>query len=611
MRAAATTSRTPGATRRTARGLDIALVAAVLLAALGASALDPSSASALPIVGGPSLNPLDGLKDIGGDILQSALEWLLGGIQTVITLALLEFLVTIELPIGDSLQEATGPIIVIGGFFLVVGLITSVGAGYREIIAGTDTAPRVIGSAIFRVIGLALLLGAWFWIVPLAIDIANGMSGYVLSDDGVAQAVRRAAATQTALSFQFPLLALLTAVFLSITMLVLVVLKFVMTIAFACLYVGGPALIGFAALPGVGRIPLGLVTRGVVTLTVIPLAWAVVFAAWAGVSAGTVDSIGGEGSGIVNALMGPGLFFAGLVVMLAVTKKVLAMATFGLALSVPGAGIARHAINMAAARSLLGGVGGGGAGTDAAADAAKAPTKGGDASADASVGGDGARHQAQAKPTRQNQPGPDKRQLDTSGRGSPGALHTERQRQRAQNEGAERDERDRDASALASGMVRGAWKSREPRPEAYQALAGEVDEQRGAWRRAPEAPADWLTSAARDLAPGDQSGFAGAAKAAIDHHPDDPRRASAEFRHAAINQYAGRAMDEPQRKAVATVAAAEPQKVWEAFGSERERFTWREPGQSAPAGQGSATGDYDSAIAFVLGERAQQDRKGG
>jgi len=133
MRAAATTSRTPGATRRTARRLDIALVAAVLLAALGASALDPSSASALPIVGGPSLNPLDGLKDIGGDILQSALEWLLGGIQTVITLALLEFLVTIELPIGDSLQEATGPIIVIGGFFLVVGLITSVGAGYREI----------------------------------------------------------------------------------------------------------------------------------------------------------------------------------------------------------------------------------------------------------------------------------------------------------------------------------------------------------------------------------------------------------------------------------------------------------------------------------------------
>jgi hypothetical protein len=602
MRVAARTSRRPEAARRTSRRLDVALVAGVMLAALGASALDPSSASALPLVGGPSLNPLDGLKDIGGDILQSALEWLLGGIQTVITLALLEFLVTIELPIGDSLQEATGPIIVIGGFFLVVGLITSVGAGYREIIAGTDTAPRVIGSAIFRVIGLALLLGAWFWIVPLAIDVANGMSGYVLSDDGVAQAVRRAAATQTALSFQFPLLALLTAVFLSIAMLVLVVLKFVMTIAFACLYVGGPALIGFAALPGVGRIPLGLVTRGAVTLTVIPLAWAVVFVAWAGVSAGTVDSIGGDGAGIVNALMGPGLFFAGLVVMLAVTKKVLAMATFGLALSVPGAGIARHAVSMAAVRGLLGG--GGGAGADATADAAQAPTKGG--GGDASVGGDGA-GQAQTAPAGQGQTGPPKyRRLEEArGSESPGALHTERQRQRAQNEGAERDERDRDATALAAGMVRGAWRSREPRPEAYQALAGEVDEQHGAWRRAPEAPADRLISAARDLPPGDQSGFAGAAKAAIDHHHDDPRRAAAEFRHASINQYAGRAMDEPQRKAVAIVAAAEPQKVWEAFGAERERFTWRESGHSAPPSQGSGSEGYDPTLfAFARGEGA-------
>jgi hypothetical protein len=583
-----------------------------MLAALGAGLLDPSPAAAVDL---PDLNPLDnvadGLKDIGGDVLRSALEWLLGGLKATITLVLVKSLTHIELPVGGSLEEATGPIIVIGGFFLVVGLITSVGAGYREIIAGTDTAPRVIGSAIFRVIGLSLLLGAWFWVVPLAVDVANGMTGYVLSDEGVGSAVRRTFATESVLSAGFPLLGLLTAVFMSMAMLVLVVLKFVMAIAWACLYVGGPALIGFAALPGVGRLPLSLVTRGLFTLTVIPLAWAVVFVAWAGVSAGLFDTVTGDGGGIVTALMGPGLFLAGLFVMLAVTKKVLAIASFGLALSVPGAGIARSAINMAAARGLLGVLGGSGVGADAAADAAQAPTKGG-GGADPSEGGGGV-GEAQTVPAAQGQTGQGRyrRALDTSGRGSPGALHTERQRQRAQNEGAERDERDRDASALASGMVRGAWKSREPRPEAYQALAGEVDEQRGAWRRAPEAPADWLYSAARDLPPGDQSGFAGAAKAAIDHHPDDPWRAAAEFRHAAINQYAGRPMDEPQRKAVATVAATEPQKVWEAFGSERERFTWREPEQSAPAGQRSATGNYDSAIAFVLGERAQQDRKGG
>ena len=58
--------------------------------------------------------------------------------------------------------------IVIGGFFLVVGLTTSIGDGYRDVVAGADTAPRVIGQAIFRVIGLAILLGSWFLLVPPA-----------------------------------------------------------------------------------------------------------------------------------------------------------------------------------------------------------------------------------------------------------------------------------------------------------------------------------------------------------------------------------------------------------------------------------------------------------
>ena len=38
---------------------------------------------------------------------------------------------------------------------------------------------------------LAILLGAWFWLVPLAVDVANGMSGYVLSDEAVGSALRR------------------------------------------------------------------------------------------------------------------------------------------------------------------------------------------------------------------------------------------------------------------------------------------------------------------------------------------------------------------------------------------------------------------------------------
>jgi hypothetical protein len=157
-----------------------ALAVAFMVNALTAS---PASAGIIP-------NPIDAVKgligvpgdvagELGATVLKEALEWLLGGIKTAITLALVKFLTHIELPVGRSLAQVTGPMIVIGGFFLVTGLITSIGDGYREIVAGTDTPPRVIGQAIFRVIGLALLLGAWYWIVPLAVDVANGMSDYV------------------------------------------------------------------------------------------------------------------------------------------------------------------------------------------------------------------------------------------------------------------------------------------------------------------------------------------------------------------------------------------------------------------------------------------------
>src|SRR5213592_4343096 len=124
----------------------------VLLAVLAAGALAPSPASA-GILGTPIPNPIDVAKDLigvpvhavtslGASVLQDALEWLLGGLKATITLGLIKFLVHVELAVGHSLAQLTGPMIVIGGFFLVVGLITSIGDGYREVVAGTDTGPR-------------------------------------------------------------------------------------------------------------------------------------------------------------------------------------------------------------------------------------------------------------------------------------------------------------------------------------------------------------------------------------------------------------------------------------------------------------------------------------
>jgi hypothetical protein len=545
----------------------------VLLAALVASALAPSSASA-GILRTPIPNPVDAVKGLigvpgdvaaklGATVLQQALEWLLGGLKATITLEFVKFLVHVELAVGESLAKLTGPMIVIGGFFLIVGLITSIGDGYREVVAGTDTAPRVIGQAIFRVIALAILLGSWFWIVPLAVDVANGMSGYVLSDEAVGSSLRRTFAGEKLLQGGFPLLGLLTGIMLAFAILALVVLKFIIAIAFACLYLGGPALIGFAALPRVGNLPLAIATRGLLTLTIIPLLWTVVFAAWAGVNAGMFDTATGGGSLSVG-LMGPGLFLAGLVVMLSVTKKVLAMATFGVALSVPGAALARSVITMAVTRGL------GRAASGAAA--AGSATSGSDVRPDVPSRGSGdTKPGAQRTVERVGQPAPSRqrsyRPLDTSG-------------------SAERHDRDRAAhrrqaaetSNAALGVDReGAFvPPRGVSREVVEHVGREVDDRRARG----EVSVDDVRRAGDALTAADRSAFAAAAEAAQKGGPD---RAQRHFERTARVQIAGApALDTSERGAAITIASAHPEVVQQAFASDYRSFAREDD----PAGSG-------------------------
>ena len=526
-----------------------ALAVAFAVEALTAS---PASAGIIP-------NPIDAVKgligvpgdvagELGATVLKEALEWLLGGIKAAITITLVKFLTHIELPVGESLAQVTGPVIVIGGFFLVVGLITSIGDGYREIVAGTDTPPRVIGQAIFRVVGLALLLGSWYWIVPLAVDVANGMSGYVLSDNAVSRALRRTFAAEELLSVGFPLLGLLTAIALATAILILVVLKFVLAIAFACLYVGGPAFIGFAALPRVGGLPLAIATRGLFTLTLIPLLWTIVFVAWAGVSAAMFDTATGDAKGVMGALMGPGLFLAGLVVMLAATKKALSMATLGLRLSVPGVGIARLAVRSATGLAVARALGAGAAG------------------AMSQHPGDGASPLSE-RPVRDQR-------SDGSGVLSRPASTVDKRRQfrdlavyaphvqEGRSTSASRLERAQDANAIGS-VREGVWIQREPPTEAFEEMRQRVSSRRISER---EVPAEQIMELKKDLPVADQAAFAASAKAAIDSHPNSPQHAWEQFSDAGAKQYAGRPLKPAQHEAVETVLAASPATVWDTFG---------------------------------------------
>jgi len=584
--------------------------AGLTLTLIVTSAVFPDRAKAGPLSGigdlvGKVKDAVDPTK-IGASVLKDALEWLLGGVEAKVTLEVIRFLVAIELPVGGSLKAVTGPMIVIGGFFLVVGLITSVGDGYREVIVGTDTASRVLGQAIFRVIGLALLMGSWYWLVPFVVEVANGMSGYVLSDQAVTKALGRTFITGelgAPLLAAWPLLGLLIGIGVAMTLLVLVVLKFVIVIAFACLYVGGPAFIGFGALPRVGPPLVGMVLRALFTLMLIPLSWAIVFVAWAGVNAALLEDVPRDK--FVTVLMGPGLFLAGLVVLLAVTKRVLSLASSGLRLSVPGSGLARIAMSLAVYRGLGGALKGSGAAGQTAGQGAGAetPAKG--------YPGD-AQHRAELEQLRGDSGAP-RGQASRAGSGRAtyrrtlgegDAAKTSRGHQRADDQAA--DQAQKWHEGLASSRGRGAqWDPNVGKEASLQEIAVFKDrlakfqsEYGGPMSR------EQVVEQSRHVPPVERARIFGGAWAAQEAASGDLDHARQLYLEAGARAWGGRMPDDDplKRQGVETLLATDPKTAMEVTAPDAHAWGYRRtPEPSEGQFEGYAVGP------FAFGRAGQQD----
>ncbi len=540
---------------------------------------------------------------VGGGVMKEVLEFLLGGLEATINLEVIKWVTHIDLSIGPSLSKLGGPMVVIGGFFLIVGLITSVGDSYREVVAGTDTAARAIGQAIFRVIGLALLMGAWSWLVPLAVEVANGMSAFVLDDGATKAALDKSLRAQMIMSLN-PLFALITGLLLVCTALALVVMKFVIVIMFAALYLGGPVLIGFSALPRVGNAPLSMALRGTLTLMVIPLAWAVVFAAWAGVSAGITENVDKAGD-VVRVLTGPALFLAGMAVLFGITKKLLSMATFGAQLSMPGGRMLRTVATMAAVRgigSAAGATAAGGAKGGGGANPALEPTMGAAAgSAGRSPGGNSAA--AQQDGAGQGQ-GPRSEWQPPPPSGNP---QQEMRRRRAETENLRTQQREVENNSPLD-IRGGAFGSYEARRETVKARGAQVQELRKQWGGPP--PDEKVAQALSDVGPG-ASAAAGAARTQLRTHPGDRLVQQDAYSLNIDRKTAGVEFSrEPELQARheanwATISAATPEQVERLAGHERDQHDWHIPNPAAPEGRSDYVDDGLGGDPFAHG-RAQR-----
>ena len=340
------------------RMVPVAMV--TFIAAMSVSAARPSDASAL------NLNPLTllgkGVETVFGGVAGAAsnavvdgfsklLQWMFAGLATTIDVVFIKFVTEIQLEFTDSLQAVVGPSLVIGGFLLIMGLFASSLRAMAAVTMGTDKVGRAFGGVAFKVGTLCILLASWFTILPLAVDIANGLSGYVRSDQAVkdalaqtfqvgggAAALGAASCAATGVGCVVtPALFLVLLLMLVFTIVAVLIMKYVLMFMFAVEYVGGPVLLGAGAFPGIGEAALNMLARIVLVSMAIPLAWTIVFAAWAGVLAGLVDAPEGLGAGVIRIINGPGLLLAANIVLLGVTRALTKLASpLSAPLSIPG-----------------------------------------------------------------------------------------------------------------------------------------------------------------------------------------------------------------------------------------------------------------------------------
>ena len=346
-----------------ALGRLVPVAALTFIATMSASAARPSQASALSL---SDLNPVKligkGVETVFGGVAGAAgnavvdgfsklLQWMFAGLADIVNVVFIKFVTEIQLEFTSSLKSVVGPSLVIGGFLLIMGLFASSLRAMAAVTMGTDKVGRAFGGVAFKVGTLLILMASWFTLLPLAVDIANGLSGYVRNDAAVKAALAQtfevggAGAAAGAASCAAtgvgcvvtPALFLILLLMLVFTIVAVLIMKYVLMFMFAVEYVGGPVLLGAGAFPGIGEAALNMLARIVLVSMAIPLAWTIVFAAWAGVLAGLVDAPEGLGEGVIRIVNGPGLLLAANIVLLGVTRALTKLASpLSAPLSIPG-----------------------------------------------------------------------------------------------------------------------------------------------------------------------------------------------------------------------------------------------------------------------------------
>jgi hypothetical protein len=244
---------------------------------------------------------------------------------------------------------------VIGAFLLMIGLLVDSIQAMQSVMSGRDTAQHAFSAVAFRICGRALFMGAWRELIPMAAQITNGMTGLILHDAAVKDALSQSFRVTGAGTAAFaaggaticattgvgcvvtPAILLLLLLLVACTVVIVLIIKYVLAYGFAFMFDGGPVAIGASGIPGIGEPASNALVRGLAVGMMIPVVWCICFATWTGV----IASIGAMPTGVSDAVLqvinGPGMFAAAMLVLLGLTRKLLQMASpLGAPIGLPG-----------------------------------------------------------------------------------------------------------------------------------------------------------------------------------------------------------------------------------------------------------------------------------
>jgi hypothetical protein len=297
----------------------------------------------------------EGIADSVVGSFSKLLEYLFGGLLSTITVGLIDFLVSVDVDFGGSLQSVMAPMYVIGAFLLLIGLLGRVIQAMQSVLAERDTAAHAFSVVAFRICGLALLIGAWHTLIPLAAQITNGMTGLILHDAAVKDALAQSFLVTEGAGAAFagagaaacagtgvgcvvtPAILLLLLLLVACTVVIVLIMKYVLAFGMAFMFVGGPVALGAGGIPVVGELALNALIRSLSVFAMIPVLWCVCFATWAGVVASIGDAPTGVSDALLQVINGPGMFAAAMLVLLGLTRKLLQLATpLGAPIGLPG-----------------------------------------------------------------------------------------------------------------------------------------------------------------------------------------------------------------------------------------------------------------------------------